>query len=210
MRKLLLVACLATFCLTTQASAQEAAPIPPAAAVVKSSALIPIELREKARAKGPALQLGDVFAIEGPAATKEIAPAPPPGEAGTYATAFLSAAARAAGYEWTPQAGFIQIAIEGPRRDEPQRPPSHFAQTQRGYANPLPTSAAATSQASAPFIKRGDQITLVYAQGPLRLSTKARALSGAAVGETLRVVTLPAEQHLEARVTGPGEASVSQ
>ncbi len=205
MRRLLLVACLVIAWPAAPTRAQEATPIAPAASA-KAGALIPTELRDKARTQGPALRLGDVFRIEGPAATKEIAPAPPPGEAGTYATAFLSAAARAAGYAWIPQAGFIQIAIEGPRKDEPQRPPSHFVHTQRAYADPAPASAAD----SAPIIKRGDQITLVYTQGPLRLSTKARALSGAAVGETLRVMTLPTEQQLEARVTGPGEASVSQ
>lgn len=205
MRAVLLLFALAISSPLVSARAQEPAS-QPGTTPSKAAGLIPTELRDKARAHGPALRLGDVFRIEGPAAAREIAPAPPPGEAGTYATAFLSAAARAAGYEWFPQAGFIQIAIEGPRKDEPQRPRSHFVETPSGPASP----PAREEASSVPIIKRGEQITLSYSQGALRLSTRARALHAAALGESVRVLTLPAERQLEARVIGPGEASISQ
>lgn len=206
MRRVLLALCLS--CLSATALAQqETAALPGARPAV--------ELRDKVLTEGAALRLGDVFRIEGPAAAREIAPAPPPGETGVYSTAFLAAAARAAGFSWQPQPGFTQISIEGPRRGEQQRPPSHFAQATRG-PGPAPaattpvTAAPAGAPASLPVIKRGEHITLTYVQGPLRVSTRARALNAAAAGETVRVLTLPAERQLEARVTGPGEAMVSQ
>lgn len=190
------------------ASAAAAGESDPAAA----SALMPAVLRDQVRADGPALRLGDVFRIEGSAASREIAPAPPPGRSGLYATSFLSAAARSAGYSWEPQTGFNQLSIEGARLDAPQRPASRFVDSPRAESQPAPTATIAdpAPSARAILIKRGEQINVVYTQGPLRLTTRARALNGAAEGETVRVLTLPAERQLEARVSGPGEATVSQ
>lgn len=185
------------------AAAQEASP-------AAAQALVPAMLRDQVRADGPALRLGDVFRIEGPAASREIAPAPPPGRTGLYATSFLSAAARAAGFSWEPQAGFNQLSIEGARPDTSQRPASHFTKPARGEGQFAPSPGPAPSPVPAILIKRGEQINIVYMQGALRLSTRARALNAAGAGETVRVLTLPAERQLEATVTGPGEATVSQ
>lgn len=206
MRILLFITCSAAAGGPAFAQAPVEAPAP-SSTPAQERVLTATTLRDSVRADGPALRLGDVFHIEGPAAAREIAPAPRAGEAGLYSTAFLAAAARAAGFSWVPQPGFIQLSIEGPRAGEGQRPASHFATPVRSLAGP---DAPAAAPAAAPVIKRGEQINLIYTQGALRVSTRARALNGAGQGEAVRVLTLPAERQLEAKVTGPGEATVSQ
>lgn len=149
-------------------------------------------LHEPIRASGPALRLGDVFRIDGPAADREIAPAPPRGQSAFYATSFLAAAAQAAGYAWSPPPGLTQVLVEG-----------------LGASGVTYDPAPTRSSSSGTGIRRGDLVTLTYEIGPLRLSTRAKATASAAQGEAIRLVNLDSERVIDAVVTGPGQATVS-
>lgn len=149
-----------------------------------------VALRADVRASGPALTLGDVFEIEGDAARREIAPAPDAGRKGAYSASMLAAAARAAGYEWTPPAGVTQVLVQGPQAAGPSEP----------------LTAPTFSQAGTLGVKRGDIVTLSYATPGLRLSARMKAVSNGVVGGPVRLVNLSSAREVEAIVSGPGEA----
>lgn len=148
-------------------------------------------LRQPIRASGPALRLGDVFQIDGPAADREIAPAPPQGQSGVYSTAFLAAAAQAAGYGWSPPPGVKQVVVEGPGSGMTY----DVAPDQRGKTEAV--------------IRKGDLVTISYTLGALRLSTRAKAIQSAAAGEPVRVMNLDSQRVIDAIATGPGQATAS-
>ena len=57
-------------------------------------------------------------------------------------------------------------------------------------------------------ISRGDQIQLIYENGPLRLIVSAKALSDAAAGDSVRVQNLQSNRSMDAVAWAPGEARV--
>lgn len=154
-------------------------------------------LRASIEAQGAAVTLGDVFEGAGAAANRPIAPAPAPGGKVFLSAAFLSAAAEAAGLNWTPPDGLRQVEV-------------------RGRAVPARTaSAIAVRDGEAPFteakgevfgVRKGETLVLSYAAPGVRLSLRARALSPARVGESLRVLNLQSNREIDAIVTGPGAA----
>lgn len=161
----------------------------------------PTALRAAPRAEGPALRLGDVFLVEGEAAAKEIAPAPPAGERGRFSTLFLEAAARSAGLEWVPPAGLLEVEVEGPEFD--QR--GSAAAQRRALGGGLRRPARAEA-----VIRRGDAVTLLFEAGGLRLSARARAMANAGEGETVRLVNVDSQREIEAVAVGPGLARVAR
>ena len=67
--------------------------------------------------------------------------------------------------------------------------------------------AAAT--VSLPLVKRGEAVTLVVQDGPLRITAPGRALSSGAAGEQVRVVTSDNHRTLHGTVDGPGRVRVT-
>lgn len=57
-------------------------------------------------------------------------------------------------------------------------------------------------------ISRGDQIQLIYENGPLRLIVSAKALSDAAAGDSVRVQNLQSNRSMDAVAWAPGKARV--
>jgi len=57
-------------------------------------------------------------------------------------------------------------------------------------------------------VERGELVSLVYEVGPLTLSAQARALENGGEGQFIRFVNLQSNRTVEARVEGPGRASV--
>lgn len=147
-------------------------------------------LRERIVAQGPAVTLGDLFENAGEAAGRAVAPSPGPGQTARFSARFVSAAAAAAGLDWTPPEGLDEIVVSrsGGRGTGAARVPG------------------AGEEAA---IRRGDMITLVYVAPGLQLTTRARALEDGAVGEAIRAVNLQSNVTVDAVVTGPGAASAS-
>ncbi|MGE3142983.1 MAG: flagella basal body P-ring formation protein FlgA, partial [Hyphomonadaceae bacterium] len=58
-------------------------------------------------------------------------------------------------------------------------------------------------------IRRGDVIQLVNVAPGLQLTTRARTLGNAAIGDSVRLVNLQSNRTVEAIVTGPGAAAAS-
>jgi flagella basal body P-ring formation protein FlgA len=160
-----------------------------------------VSLRQPVQASGPALRLGDVLTVEGPAADREIAPAPRAGRSSAYPVAVLAAAAKAAGVDWTPPAGLESIEVLGPEVNARGSAAASSAQ--------VSAPAAAVRTRAEPVIKRGDVITLHYDAGPLRLSARARALANAAAGDPVRLVNIDSERAIDAIAVAPGQARVS-
>ncbi|HWA63403.1 MAG TPA: flagellar basal body P-ring formation chaperone FlgA [Caulobacteraceae bacterium] len=75
---------------------------------------------------------------------------------------------------------------------------------------PLREGAAVAQHDVAPpvVIKAGDTISVVYADGGVRLTLQAKAMAAAAVGDTLNVQNPLSKKVIEAICTGPGEAAV--
>jgi flagella basal body P-ring formation protein FlgA len=150
----------------------------------------PVSLRARIEASGPAVTLGDVF--EGApveVAGRAIAPAPPAGQVSTISMPVLSAAASAAGLEFTPPPGLNAVQVVRPG----------------GMRATLPPSAGARSVADA-AIRRGEPVTLVYEAHGMSLSMRVRALEDGAVGQSVRVLNTASNRTIDAVVTGPGAA----
>ena len=165
-------------------------------------AVQPVELRRDIRASGPALTLADVFVDAGAAGGRAVAPAPRPGESTNVSARFVSAAAAAAGLSWTPPDGMDKIMVSG----------RSGAATRRQYAaltQSAPAQAAPTSPADDAVIRRGDLVTLVYIAPGLQLTTRARAMADAGMGDAVRLVNLQSNRVVDATVTGPGAASAN-
>ena len=156
----------------------------------------PVTLRARIEASGPAITLGDVFDGAGAASGRAIAPAPPPGQVTTLSAALLSAAASAAGLDWSPSAGQGDVRVVRPGGMRATLAPSS------------PVNGVGRVVADA-AIRRGEMVTLVYRIGGLQLSTHARALEDGAIGQGIRLVNLTSNRTVDGTVTGPGAASAA-
>lgn len=67
---------------------------------------------------------------------------------------------------------------------------------------------AARDVSSPQVIKRDELIVVTYSQGGVSLSLQAKALQGAAVGESLSVLNPQSKKTIVAIATGPGQAAV--
>lgn len=153
----------------------------------------PVSLRGQIESAGTAVTLGDIFDDAGPVAARAIGPAPGAGRTATFSARFISAAASAAGLEWTPPAGMDRITVTG-------------------SANAATASAARVQPASASgdiAVRRGEIVTLVYTAPGMQLTTRARATGDASVGDTVQLVNMQSNRTVEAQVTGVATASAS-
>jgi flagellar basal body P-ring formation protein FlgA len=153
----------------------------------------PVTLRARIEASGPDVTLGDVFAGAGGLANRAIAPAPSPGQIANLPMSLLSAVASAAGLEFTAPAGVSEVRVVRPG----------------GMRATLPTASAAPVSAAASAtigIRRGESVTLTFTAPGVRLSTRARALEDAGLGENVRLMNTASNRAVDAVVTGPGAA----
>lgn len=148
-----------------------------------------VTLRPRVEANGTAITLGDIFDGAGAVGSRAIAPAPPPGQIATLTLPVLQAAASAAGLEWTPPAGLTSVQVVRPG----------------GARATLPPAAGGVQRADL-AVRRGQSVTLLYQTPGMRISTSARALEDAGVGESVRLVNLSSNRTINAMVTGPGAA----
>lgn len=58
------------------------------------------------------------------------------------------------------------------------------------------------------MVKRNEIITVIYRNGPIVLSAKARALSNAVRGDTVMLINVNSKKQFEATITGPQQAEV--
>ncbi len=151
-----------------------------------------VTLRPRIEASGPAITLGDVFEGAGPVAGRAIAPAPPPGQISTLSAPLLSAAASAAGLDWTPPPGLTEVRIVRPGGARATLPPTDGARIAGDAA-----------------IRRGEMVVLVYQAPGMSLTVRARALEDGAVGHPIRLMNTTSQRTIDAIVTGPGQASAS-
>jgi flagella basal body P-ring formation protein FlgA len=152
----------------------------------------PVTLRARVEASGPAITLGDLFDGAGDVSGRAIAPAPPAGQVRTLSAPLLSAAASAAGLDWTPPPGMTEVRVVRPG----------------GMRASLPPSGGSRSVADA-GVRRGETVTLVYAMPGMALQMRARALEDGAVGDSVRFINTASDRTIDAVVTGPGQASAS-
>lgn len=150
----------------------------------------PVTLRTRVEASGPAVTMGDVF-IGAPAevAGRAIAPSPPAGQMSTISMPVLSAAASAAGLDFTPPAGVNAVQVVRPG----------------GARATLPATGGGRQIADA-AVRRGETVTLTYAAPGLSLTMRARALEDGAVGDNVRFLNTASNRTIDAVVTGPGSA----
>jgi flagella basal body P-ring formation protein FlgA len=150
----------------------------------------PVTLRARVEASGPAVTMGDVFdGAPANVAARAIAPAPPPGQVSSISMPVLSAAASAAGLEFTPPPGVNDVRVVRPG----------------GARATLPASSGSRAVADA-AVRRGETVTLVYAAPGISLLMRARALEDGAVGDSVRFINTASNRTIDAVVTGPGEA----
>lgn len=152
---------------------------------------VAVSLRPHVVAEGPAVTLGDLFESAGAVGGRAVAPAPAPGQTARFSAQFVAAAASAAGLAWTPPEGLRVIEV-----------------TRRGGRGQSAARIGADA-ASPAAVRRGDVVTLVYVAPGLQLTTRARALGNAAIGEPISLLNLQSNQTVDAVVTGPGAASVT-
>lgn len=148
-----------------------------------------VTLRPRIEANGPAITLGDVFDGAGSVAGRAIAPAPAPGQVTTLSIPLLSAAASAAGLEWTPPGGVNNVQVVRPG----------------GMRATLPAATGARSISDA-AVRRGEPVMLVYQAPGMALSMRTRALEDAGVGDSVRLLNTASNRTIDAVVTGPGAA----
>jgi flagella basal body P-ring formation protein FlgA len=149
-----------------------------------------VTLRARIEASGPAITMGDVF-VGAPAnvAGRAIAPSPPAGQMSSLAMPVLSAAASAAGLDFTPPPGVNAVSVVRPG----------------GMRATLPSATGGRSVADA-AVRRGETVMLEYAAPGMSLSMRARALEDGAVGDSVRFLNTSSNRTIEAVVTGPGAA----
>lgn len=159
-----------------------------------------VTLRSSIETAGGAVTLGDLFQDAGPVAGRAVGPAPTAGRTATFSPRFVQAAASAAGLQWAPPEGLNAILVTG-------RGAMGAASVR---AN---TNAARFERTAAPSgdiaVRRGEVLTLVYVAPGMQLTTRARALGDAGVGDAIRVVNLQSNRTVEATVTGAGAASAN-
>jgi flagella basal body P-ring formation protein FlgA len=157
-----------------------------------------VQLRPRVEANGAAITLGDVFAGAGEAASRPIAPAPAPGQVTALGMDFLLAAAQSANLSFTPPAGMTEVRIVRPAGGRAMIAPQTGAEP-----NAIGTSSVARQNAA---VRRGETVMISYQIPGLSLTTRARAVSDGAVGQTIRFVNPQSNQIIEAAITGPGAA----
>ncbi len=145
-----------------------------------------VGLKSQIEAAGPAVTLGDIFTDAGPEARRAVAPAPKPGESARLSARFVAAAAAAAGLRWEPPAGTKEVIVTRASARAPSRGES----------------------AAQPVIRRGEMVSLVYAQPGLQISTRGRALDDAGLGQAMRVLNTQSNISVRAKASGPGAAAV--
>ena len=157
-----------------------------------------VTLRSSIQTSGPAVTLGDLFVDAGAVAGRAVTPAPAAGRTANLPARFVKAAASAAGLDWAAPEGLSAITVTGRGGGGPS-------------ANAVP--AARFERIAAPSgdiaVRRGEMVTLVYIAPGMQLTTRARALSDAAVGDPVRVVNLQSNRAVDATVTGVGAASAN-
>jgi hypothetical protein len=153
----------------------------------------PVQLRARIEASGPAITMGDVFdGAPADVARRAIAPSPPAGQVATLQMPVLAAAASAAGLEFTPPPGVSAV---------------HVVRPGGMRATVAPQGSARTIADAA--VRRGEMVTLVFQAPGVTLSTRARALEDAAIGQNVRLVNISSNRTIDAIVTAPGAASAT-
>ncbi|MGD9967260.1 MAG: flagellar basal body P-ring formation chaperone FlgA [Hyphomonadaceae bacterium] len=149
-----------------------------------------VTLRPRIEAQGAAITMGDVF--EGAPAgisARALAPAPPPGQIASLSMPVLSAAASAAGLDFSAPAGVNSVQVVRPG----------------GARATLPAASGGRTLADA-AIRRGESVSLTYRMPGMSLSMRARALEDGAIGQPIRLINTTSNRTIEAVVTGPGAA----
>ncbi len=149
-----------------------------------------VTLRPRIEANGAAITMGDVFEGAPPnIAGRALAPAPPPGQVVSLSMPVLSAAASAAGLDFTAPAGVNAVQVVRPG----------------GARATLPAAAGGRTMADA-AVRRGESVSLVYEMPGMSLSIRARALEDGAIGQGVRLLNTASNRTIDAIVTGPGAA----
>lgn len=149
-----------------------------------------VTLRSRIEANGPAITMGDVFdGAPANIAGRAIAPSPPAGQTASLSIPVLSAAASAAGLDWTPPQGVNSVPVVRPG----------------GMRATLPATTGSRTIADA-AIRRGESVTLSYQAPGMSLSMRTRALEDGAVGQSVRLLNTASNRTIDAVVTGPGAA----
>ncbi len=58
------------------------------------------------------------------------------------------------------------------------------------------------------MVKRNELVTVIYRNGPVMLSTRARALANGARGDTVTLMNISSKKPFDARITGPQQAEI--
>lgn len=152
-----------------------------------------VTLRPRIEANGPAVTMGDVFdGAPASIAGRALAPAPSPGQVGSLSMPVISAAASAAGLDFTTPAGVSTVPVVRPG----------------GARATLPAASGGRTLADA-AVRRGETVTIVYNAPGMSLSMRARALEDGAVGQSVRLLNISSNRTIDATVTGPGAAQVA-
>ena len=149
-----------------------------------------VTLRPRIEASSSAVTMGDVFlGVPSEIAGRALSPAPQPGQIGSLQVSMLSAAASAAGLDFTPPPGVNAVQVIRPG----------------GMRATLPATTGGRQMADA-AVRRGDFVNLVYEMPGMSLNMRARALEDGAVGQGIRLQNTSSNRTIDAIVTGPGSA----
>jgi hypothetical protein len=149
-----------------------------------------VSLRPRIEANGPAVTMGDVFeGLPSEIAGRALSPAPQRGQVGSLQMSVLSAAASAAGLNFTPPPGVLAVQMIRPG----------------GARATLPATTGGRTIADA-AVRRGDMVSLVYEMPGMSLAMRARALEDGAVGQGIRLINTSSNRTIAATVTGNGTA----
>lgn len=149
-----------------------------------------VTLRPRIEANGSAVTMGDVFlGVPNEVAGRALSPAPGPGQVGSLQVSMLTAAASAAGLDFTPPPGVNAVQVIRPG----------------GARATVPATTGARTIADA-AVRRGDFVNLVYEMPGMSLNMRARALEDGAVGQGIRLLNTSSNRTIDAVVTGPGSA----
>jgi hypothetical protein len=111
--------------------------------------------------------------------------------------AFLAAAARSAGFNWTPPSGLNEVRVVTPGGA-------------RALLAPANASGASNYGDSANLVQRGETIALVFSAPGVTMSARARALEAGSLGQSIRVSNLQSNRIVDAVVTGSGAAEAAR
>ena len=149
-----------------------------------------VTLRPRIEANGSAVTMGDVFiGVPTEVAGRALSPAPGPGQVGSLQVSMLTAAASAAGLDFTPPPGVNAVQVIRPG----------------GARATLPATTGGRTISDA-AVRRGDFVNLVYEMPGMSLNMRARALEDGAVGQGIRLLNTSSNRTIDAIVTGPGSA----